>query len=555
MTRVGPEPQDGPFEEAVLRLERLRRRRWLRGAGRPLLLAAAVALMAWVAVPTLLQLLLPRSGLPRDPRWMGASLLAAAGLAAMVAGYVRGSQLWTVERRLGMLDSWVLARMRPDRVVASAWLASTTLAMLLVAVPAIVGAGLAVAAGTSWWQALEALALVVLAAAAGAAAGGAAFFLSLRLAPRLWLWLGVALLSALAAAAWFQIESSAGGWRGEWEKHPSRLLGALTLLTPAAATYAAASPVWWGRHVAAPFGLPAGWEAGCVYGGLLALASLGCAHVCRSGYRRLASAPDLLERAPAAASLESGREERWPGVGNPVWTRELRTRLRGREAAELVLVASLAIASGAFIPLLMALRDLSDPLQTAGVARQVFYWLTLTLMGLLVLVTPRLGAEAIAAERQKRTLDLLIATPLLPREILSGKLLGAACVVLLLMTPSLPLFSLCYLFRGASGAQVVEVYGLLFATTLVAGLAGVTASALYARPAAAQWQAYLLSLLLVAVPGGAFWLAARIAAPAPEMRQSMGADRGGTFVLMLVCGVALWLLWRNAADQLRYAEG
>src|SRR5207249_11770948 len=121
-----------------------------------------------------------------------------------------------------------------------------------------------------------------------ALAGNAAFFLSTRLAPRAWLWAGAGLLVGLAALLWFQVETGAGGWRGPWEQHPARLLGALSLLAPPAAIYGAVSPAWWAGHVSAPYGLPPGWETGLVYGALLVLASLGSARVCRAGFRRLA---------------------------------------------------------------------------------------------------------------------------------------------------------------------------------------------------------------------------------------------------------------------------
>src|SRR5437763_192174 len=80
-----------------------------------------------------------------------------------------------------------------------------------------------------------------------------------------------------------------------------------------------------------------------------------------------------------------------------------------------------------------------------------------------------------------------------PREILTGKALGATSVVSLLLSPSLPLFGLCYLFRGASAGQVIEVYLLLVFTIALCAYLGVTAAAMQRAVAAAKWQAYLLT--------------------------------------------------------------
>ena len=80
------------------------------------------------------------------------------------------------------------------------------------------------------------------------------------------------------------------------------------------------------------------------------------------------------------------------------------------------------------------------------------------------------------------TLELLVATPLRPREMLAGKLVGAVAVMLLLISPSMPLFGLCYLFHGASGLQVVQVYTLLLVTVVVACFIGLTQSSINATP-------------------------------------------------------------------------
>src|SRR5205085_2767307 len=136
--------------------------------------------------------------------------------------------------------------------------------------------------------------------------------------------------------------------------------------------------------------------------------------------------------------IEPGHEYYWTGFRNPIWTREIRTRLRSREAVECIFFASLAIAGAGFFPLFTAGSQLGDPLQTASVARQVFAWLTMTLGAFVTLLTPGLTAEAITIEREHGTLELLLASPMRPREILHGKLLGAVSILALLISPSLP---------------------------------------------------------------------------------------------------------------------
>jgi ABC-type transport system involved in multi-copper enzyme maturation permease subunit len=164
------------------------------------------------------------------------------------------------------------------------------------------------------------------------------------------------------------------------------------------------------------------------------------------------------------------------------------------------------------------------------------------------------AAEAFAVERRSGGLDFLLATPMRPREILLGKVLGCVSVVSLLLSPSLPLFGLCYLFRGASGPQVFQIYGLLAVTTLVAAYLGVTASAMQASVAAAKWQAYLLTLLFVAVPGGAFSALTGVASPVAELRKVLGAEANASLLLLTIAVITLGLLAVNATERLRYAD-
>jgi ABC-type transport system involved in cytochrome c biogenesis permease component len=366
--------------------------------------------------------------------------------------------------------------------------------------------------------------------------------------------LGAVLL--LVLALWLRIEAVERGWARPWEEHPGRLLLAAGLLTPAPAILGISNRRWWVYRVVERLDFPITPEAAATLLLLLyAVGTLALLHWSERSYRLLRDDPERDRRAsPSAADdgeiTESETRGYWAGFGNPVWTRELRTRLRGREAPQFIFLASVTLAIGGFAPLVSAAGQLGDPLQTAAVAREVFFWLAMTLIALIALVTPGLTAEAVGAERARGSLELLLATPLRPQEILCGKLLGDLSVMGLLVSPSLPLFGFCYLFHGASWPQVLGVFLVLGLTALLSGMFGVTASALHARTLPAKWQAYLLSLLFSGLPGGPFWLMAALASP------SSGAGGTGLIspVLLALCGFLLAGLWSNACDRLEYAE-
>jgi hypothetical protein len=365
----------------------------------------------------------------------------------------------------------------------------------------------------------------------------------------------VALL-LLVLGLWLRIEGVENGWGRAWEEHPSRLMLAVGLLTPAPALIGFADRRWWVFQVVERLDFPILPEAAAMLLLLLyAVATLLLLRWSADAYRLLRADPERDSRAAASALSDAdgtaadGRGY-WAGFANPVWTRELRTRLRGREATQFIFFASVALAVGGFTPLVSAAGQLGDPLETATVARNVFFWLAMTLAAMVALIAPGLTAEAIGAERTRGTLELLLTTPLRRQEILRGKLLGDLSVLALLISPSLPLFGFCYLFHGATGPQVVAVFLVLGLTGLMCALLGLTASAIQPRTMAAKWQAYLLSLLACCVYGGPCWLIGGLA--------SSGGDTSTyaitTPMLMMLYGFVLASLWSRACERLDYAE-
>jgi ABC-type transport system involved in multi-copper enzyme maturation permease subunit len=542
-----------------MRTVELRRyRRMLLGGRLPAAYAAAVFMLAGLAAPFLMggaRLTGGQRGLLTYPGSGAGVLLAICAAAGALAAYLRATQLWNQERDRRTLEILLMTRQQPGRVAATTVIMSALLGFAVVALPVAVGLFIGLFSGLDWWQLLLGLALTGACAALGASAGAAVFFLGQDLAPRNAVYAGAAALLAAAAGLWLRMEAVQGGWSRGWEEHPARIAQALHLLTPSPALFGVAAPEWWGGYSAQTLGvLVPAWVMGLLSLLGLAAAAAFLTWLSVRGYLALAEAPDRIDVKPTSPTEESGEEYYWKGFRNPVWTRDIRTRLRSKETAEFIFFTSIAVAAGAFIPLVMTTNDLADPLRTAQSAKQVFFWLTMTLVALAALITPGLTADAITQERSQGTLEMLIGATLRPREILMGKLLGAVCVMLMLISPSLPLFGLCYLFHGASGAQVAQVYLLLFLTLTVSALIGLTQSAINAKAGMSKFWAYACTAVLVAFPGGPFWIAAAIAATDPQVRQGLMSAAGVSVVIGLLWTFVLVLFWGNACEQLEYSE-
>ncbi len=104
----------------------------------------------------------------------------------------------------------------------------------------------------------------------------------------------------------------------------------------------------------------------------------------------------------------------------------------------------------------LILFDIMAPLQLAMV---LFY-------------APILAASAVAQEKDKQTLILLLMTRLNNSELVLGKLLASLVQIVVLLLASLPIFSLVLLFGGVSFAQVFRVYAVTVVTAIAAGSLG-----------------------------------------------------------------------------------
>jgi ABC-type transport system involved in multi-copper enzyme maturation permease subunit len=157
-------------------------------------------------------------------------------------------------------------------------------------------------------------------------------------------------------------------------------------------------------------------------------------------------------------------------LGNPVIGRELRVRVRVGRAymlqafylAFLILIVALAYQSA-----IGDNPDLRNPVRVQE-ALVGFYRIVMSmLVALIALIAPALTANAITLERERKTMDLLLATPLTARQLLVGKLLGSFAFIVLLLALTLPVSAVSVLLGGVSFAELLKAYLLIACGGLV----------------------------------------------------------------------------------------
>lgn len=194
---------------------------------------------------------------------------------------------------------------------------------------------------------------------------------------------------------------------------------------------------------------------------------------------------------------------RRPSV-NPILIKELRSRMRGPRAF-LILTGFLLLLSGVAYLLYSTIQAMSQfnsgPVpMSATVGVTTFLGLAFFELFLVAFITPALTAGTISGEREALTYEMLLATPLRPSSILTGKMTAALSYVFLLIFATIPMLSLVFIFGGVTPRDMAVALLILVMVTLTYGTIGVFWSALLGRTGRATVMSYLTILLLIGAP-------------------------------------------------------
>ena len=126
------------------------------------------------------------------------------------------------------------------------------------------------------------------------------------------------------------------------------------------------------------------------------------------------------------------------------------TARRSRYIIMRLLYASLllAILSMMYLNLHLEMQRRLDRLDTAVLAQTFFITFMLVQLAIVMLLTPAYVAGAIAEEKDRKTLEFMLATDLRNREIVLSKLLSRLANMTLLLLTGLPILSMLQFIGG-----------------------------------------------------------------------------------------------------------
>ncbi len=174
-----------------------------------------------------------------------------------------------------------------------------------------------------------------------------------------------------------------------------------------------------------------------------------------------------------------------------IGVKELRGRMRGRRAFIILTIYLLLLAGFALMVETLVERSFStgfggaSAMASSVIGQSIFAAILLLMTLQVVFLAPSSAAGAISLEREKQTLELLIATPISSVAIVVGKLLSTLVYVFLLIAASIPLMAVVFVYGGVAPEDVLRGYIVLLVTALGLGSFGLLCSSLVKRTTAA----------------------------------------------------------------------
>jgi ABC-type transport system involved in multi-copper enzyme maturation permease subunit len=176
---------------------------------------------------------------------------------------------------------------------------------------------------------------------------------------------------------------------------------------------------------------------------------------------------------------------------NPVLIRELLVNLRSNRAFMLQFL---------YVTFLGVVVYFAWPgegkLVSADLAQRLFNMFFLGQFFLVALVAPAFAAGSITGEKERKTYEMLLASPLQPTSILVGKLLSSLTYLVILILSSLPLMIICFLLGGILLSEIARAYLILILAAGSFGLLSLACSSYFSRTSSALVVSYLVILPL-----------------------------------------------------------
>ncbi len=191
---------------------------------------------------------------------------------------------------------------------------------------------------------------------------------------------------------------------------------------------------------------------------------------------------------------------------NPILTRELRRRMRGKALVYSIIgyiilmsVTSILIMLTTLDPFTVGTKQSTQELlqKMTGTGQTLFQWITGIQAMLVLIIAPTITAGMTTGEKEKKTFEFLRVTTITPWMYILGCFLSTVFYVSLALLCALPLISLAFLYGGVGRVDVVKMTGILLGISMVLSSFGLYISSIRERTRTAQGIVVFLIFSLV----------------------------------------------------------
>lgn len=226
---------------------------------------------------------------------------------------------------------------------------------------------------------------------------------------------------------------------------------------------------------------------------------------------------------------------------NPVLQRELLVNLRMPRAFVLLLIYQGVLAAVVYFawPKEDIRLDLTD---NRGAVGNLVDLVFLGQYILASLMAPSFASTAIAGEKERKTYEMLLASPIFPESIVLGKLVAALTHLAILIFASLPIVMLSLPLGGVSFYEVIAAYVALISAVIMFGMISIACGSFFPRASSSLVVSYLL-ILPLAIVGILFW----------QSFSNFGETRfkiAMTVIPGVCAAVSIWLFYMISARML-----
>lgn len=185
-------------------------------------------------------------------------------------------------------------------------------------------------------------------------------------------------------------------------------------------------------------------------------------------------------------------------MANPVYQKELKMSVRTVRLAVMIMVFNGILAMLSLLSLYGAVNRSRyfGSVQFSGVIG-TYSTMAYIEFGLFMLLIPAMTAGSISSEKERRTLDLLLASKMTPLSIVAGKLEASLNIVRILAISSLPVLSIVFIFGGIRIRDMLLLLAALMIAGFFAGCIGILFSAICKKTTTATVFSYGSLLALI----------------------------------------------------------